>query len=155
MSNQGNRQKVKSKAEIGQTSLMNFNDFGNKLKIPAHIQKELDEEGLIGRFVSLKKIQDSGGYHPMGWTPYLVKNPQMNPITQTAEKTFRIGDLVLAVKTKHDHAQHVAWLKQKSDRQTSQHKNNVKEMRDRIRDSRADKHISLIEGYEENDKDDE
>lgn len=152
---EGTRVKVKSKDDIGKANLGNDFSPGNRLKIPAHIQAELDKKGLVPRFVSLKKMSESGGYHPMGWTPYTVENPQVNPITGTAEKVFRVGDLVLAVKPKAEYQKHKEWLAQKSKSQSQMHRNNVKEMRDRIKDSRADKHVSLIEGYEENGDDEE
>lgn len=148
---EGTRKKIKSKEEINNNSLPDLETFGNKLAIPAHIKKELEAAGFAHRFVSLKKLQDGGGYHPMGWTPYTVKNPVPNPITGQTENVFRIGDLVLAVKTAADHQKHVNWLKQKSKGQSQAHKDSVKEMRDKIKLGKADKHISVFEGYEEND----
>lgn len=151
MSVQGTRKKVSSKAEINAPVSMNADFFGNKLKVPAHIQKELDEQGLVHRFVSARKLSDNGGYHPMGWTPYVIKNPVENPITGQTDKIYRVGDLILAVKSKEDHAKHRAWLDQKADAMRKSNKNTVQDMRDRIRDSGASKHVSLIEGYDEND----
>jgi hypothetical protein len=147
---EGNRTKIKSKADIGKADMFDADMFGNRLRVPPHIQEELDKKGLVARFVSIRKLQESGGYHPMGWTPYIVESPRQNPIDGSTEKTFRVGDLVLAVKTREAHAKHRKWLEQKAQAQTQNHKNSVKEMRDRIKDSRADKHIALIEGYEEN-----
>lgn len=150
---QGNRLKVKSKTEINKPVVYEDDFSGSALKIPNHIQAELDEAGLVPRFVSVKKVADSGGYHPKGWTPYTIKNPTENPLTGQMDKTFRVGDLILAVKTKQAHNAHLAELRRKSDAQSASHKNSVKEMRDRIKDSGADKHVSLIEGYEENESD--
>lgn len=148
---EGTRKKIKSKEDINNRALPDMDTFGNKLAIPAHIRQELDKAGYAHRFVSLKKLNDSGGYHPMGWTPYVVKNPVPNPITGQTENVFRIGDLVLAVKSKEDHQKHVNFLKQKASNQAQAHKDSVKEMRDKIKERKADKHISLFEGYEEND----
>jgi CO dehydrogenase/acetyl-CoA synthase beta subunit len=128
--------------------------FGNKLRVPAEILKELDEAGLKHRFVSIKKIQDSGGYHPMGWTPYTLKNPKKNPITGNMEDTLRVGDLILAVKSAQDHTKHLNWLNQKAKAQSANHKANVSEMKKRISEGGASKHVSLIEGFEENESDD-
>lgn len=151
---EGVARKVKTKADTDKAVSSEMDFFGNRLKVPAHIQKELDEAGLAHRFVSIKKIQESGGYHPKGWTPYTLKNPQENILTGQAEKTYRVGDLVLAVKTKEAHAQHVKYLAKQAEAQSATQRNSVKQMRDKIRESRADKHISLIEGYEENGDDD-
>ena len=146
-------QKVKSKADIGKAEMQDMDAFGNRLKIPAHIQAELDAKGLIPRFVSVKTMSESGGYHPKGWVPYPVENPVENPITGTADKYYRVGDLILAAKTKEAHSRHKQELAKRSNAQSQTHKNSVKEMRDRIRDSRADKHVALFEGYEENGDD--
>lgn len=147
------RKKVKSKADIGKVEMNTLDLFGGGLRIPANIQKELDERGLVGRFVSLKTLTATGGHHPRGWTVYQIQNPEPNPISGNIEKVYKYGDLVLAAKPAAAHAQHKAFLASRSEAQSKSHKNNVKEMRDRIKDSRADKHISLIEGYEENGDD--
>lgn len=152
---EGHRQKVATKAETNKPVTASPDFFSNRQMIPAHIQKELDEQGLVGRFLSLKMLGDSGGYHPKGWTPYVLKNPIPNPITGNADKTYRVGDLVLGVKTKELHAQHRAYLDQRAKMQSLEGKKGIQEMRDRIRESRSEKHISLIEGYEENGGDED
>lgn len=148
---EGTKQKVKSKAEVGNSPLPDLDMFGNRLTLPKHIQKELDEAGLKHRFVSVKKMQDAGGYHPMGWTPYTLKNPRANPITGVAESTFRVGDLILAVKTQADYEKHRAWLAQKSNSQSQHQKNSIKEMKERLKEGGIANHVKLLEGYEEND----
>lgn len=153
MSNQELRKKISSKADIKPAPLEDTDLFGGGLKVPTFIQKELDAKKLVARFVSLTTLNKTGGHHPRGWTPYVIDSPEVNPVTGNAEKTFKYGDLILAVKTKEGHSKHVAALAQRSKSQSSAHKNSVREMRDRIRDGRADKHISLIEGYEENGDD--
>lgn len=152
---EGKRVKVASKADIGKSQDMETDYFGGSLQIPSHIKKELEAAGLVARFVSMKKISDNGGYHPRGWTPYTIKNPNTNPITGQAESIFRVGDLVLAVKTLEMHKKHLDFLKNRSAMQSQSQKDSVKAMRDKIREGRADKHISLLEGYDEDDKDDE
>lgn len=147
------KQKVASKKEIAQDNI-GGDLFGNRQKIPEEIQKELDAKGLKARFVSIKVIQEAGGYHPKGWTPYKLDKPRENPITGTADPLFRVGDLVLAVKTKEDHARHLRHLAMRSESQALEQKKSIQEMRDKIRESRAEKHVSLLEGYEENDDED-
>lgn len=148
---EGTKQKVKTKAEVGNSPLPDLDMFGNRLTLPKALQKELDEQELKHRFVSIKKIQEAGGYHPLGWTPYTLKNPRSNPITGVAETTFRVGDLILAVKTQQDYDKHKAWLAQKSKAQTQSHKNSVKEMKDRLREGGISNHVKILEGYEENE----
>jgi hypothetical protein len=100
--------------------------------------------------VSVKVIQDNGGYHPKGWVPYTIENPKENPLTGQAEKVHRIGDLVLAVKTEADAQKHRNYLKQRADLMKKSNSRTVQDMRDRIRDSGAGKHVALFEGYDEN-----
>jgi hypothetical protein len=150
----GNRQRVRTKEDTQGASVADMDLFGNRLRLPREIQEELDRKGLKHRFVSIKLIQESGGYHPKGWTPYTLEKSKTNPITGQTENTFRVGDLILAVKPAAEHAKHLNWLQQKSAAQSKAHKNSIREMRDRIREGRADKHIALIEGFEENESDD-
>lgn len=148
------RTKVKNKAKInGKVDLSGMSEFGNRLQIPKYIKDEMEEAGLEARFISVKKVQEGGGYHPMGWTPYKIKNPQPNPLTGQADSVYRVGDLVLACKTKEAQMKHRAYLDSKSQAQTQAQKNAAREMRDKIREGRADKHIALIEGYDENGDD--
>lgn len=153
---EGNPKRIKSKAEINKPSDVMGDLFGTALSIPKYIKEEMDAKGLSPRFLSTKKMQESGGFHPKGWQIYVIDNPRENPLTGTTEKVYRVGDLVLGYKTKEAVAQHRAFLKAKVDAQSQQRKNAVKEMRDKIKESRADKHVQLIEGYDENgDSDDE
>lgn len=149
----GNRVKVSSKAEINKPAPEDMDLFSTRLRIPAHIREELEKEGLVARFISVKKIQDSGGYHPMGWVPYEIKNPKPNPITGQAEKVHRVGDLILAVKSKQDAAKHEAHLNQKAASLKKSNKGTIQDMRDRIKESGANKHVALFEGYDENGDD--
>lgn len=151
---EGTTTRVKNKAATdAKAPAFDMVDFGNRLKVPAHIMKELRDKGLAHRFVSIKKIQENGGYHPMGWTPYEVEKPLTNPLTGQAEKLHRVGDLVLAVKPKDAFEQHKKWLAHKSQAQAGVQKKAAQEMRDRIKEGKASKHISVIEGYEESDDD--
>ncbi len=149
----GSKKRVNSQADIKAPVNLDGDLFGNPLKVPAHIMAELQKKELAHRFISTKTLQASGGYHPKGWVPYKIDNPQVNPLTGTADGYHRVGDLILAVKPKSEHAKHLAWLKQKADAMKKSNKNTVQDMRDRIRDSGASKHVSLIEGYEENGDD--
>jgi hypothetical protein len=150
---EGQRTKVSSKADIGKATQDSDGDlFGNRLKVPQQIQEELEKEGYVHRFVSMKKITEAGGFHPMGWTPYTIKNPIKNPITGQAESIFRVGDLVLAVKTKEQHKKHLDYLKRRSQAQSNAHQDNVKAMRDKIKEGNASKHIALLEGDDEDEE---
>lgn len=125
--------------------------FGNRLKLPKDIQKELEEKKLVHRFISVKKMQESGGFHDKGWQVYQLKEGLTNPISGSVDKIYRVGDLVLAVKTKEDHARHVAYLEMRANAQAQVVQQSKQEIRDKIKESKADKYISIDDGYDEND----
>jgi len=134
------------------SAMINEGDFfGTRLSIPAELQKELEAKGLVGRFVSTKTLSDNAGRHPKGWMPYSMDKPMENTLTGNSDKIYRIGDLVLAVKSKEAHARHVKYLEDKSNRQSASAKGRINEMREHIRESKGDKYVKLTEGYEENE----
>src|SRR5258708_38384611 len=48
----------------------NADAFGNKLALTADVKKELEEQGLVPRFVNAKQLTEMGGYHAKGWRVY-------------------------------------------------------------------------------------
>ncbi len=144
------RQKLPVKQQS--TSFMEDLDlFGNKLTIPEALRNELDKKGLVPRFISMKKFNEAGGVNEKGWTPYILETPVVNVVNGSTEKTFKVGDLVLAVKTKEDHAKHLRYLQARSAVQSGSVKEQINAIRDNIRSNKADGQIKLTEGYEENE----
>lgn len=144
------RQKLPVKQQS--TSFMeDLEMFGNKQTVPENIKKELEKKGLVARFISTKKFNDAGGVNEKGWIPYVLDTPTVNIVNGTTEKTFKVGDLVLAVKSKEDHAKHLRYLQARSAVQSGSVKEQINAIRDNIRSSKADGQIKLTEGYEENE----
>lgn len=139
------------KTKQSNASIAEGDFFGTRLTIPDAIMAELDKKGLVPRFVSAKTMNDNSGRHPKGWQPYILENPVTNLLTNTTDNIYRIGDLILAVKTKEAHANHRKYLDDKARRQSMAAKDRADEMKKHIQDSKGDKYIKIVEGYEENE----
>lgn len=145
---------MKSKLPVQQKAKMpsNINDvFGNPLKIPESIAKDLKEKGLVPRFISIKKVMENAGQHDKGWTIYKLPEPIRHPITGNLEETYRVKDLILAVKSKEDHQKHQEYLRLRANMQSQSPSKMRKEIRDRIKEAKASSYVSMIDGYEENE----
>lgn len=125
----------------------------SQFQIPPMIQKELDEQDLVGRWCNIKQLELGGGYHPKGWIPYIRKNPtEVEKLFGKSPDGFtRHGDLVLGVKKKEDVDAHRAYLrkeaKQNSVKELS--KRTKKKFQDSIRNANAEDAIRVVEGYDE------
>jgi hypothetical protein len=129
-------------------------DFArNNFDIDASLKKELDEKGLIPRWVNIKQMENYGGYHPKGWVPY-----KRESISDT-EKLFgnstdgylRRGDTVLAVKKKEDVDKHRAYLRNeaKSSSVKELTKRTKKDFKDMIKSAGMQDSIKVNEGYDD------
>jgi hypothetical protein len=134
--------------------------FGNNLALSPEMQKELDEKGLVGRFVDAKKLFENGGYHPKGWVPYR-REKKSGDILDKDEFRFgsdpsgviRRGSVILAVKRKEEVEKHREFLKQRAalyNPQTMQDEK-AEELRRFSKTNRLD--TVIHEGFEENDGD--
>jgi hypothetical protein len=47
--------------------------FGDRLALPSDLRKELEEQGLAWKFISVPKLKENGGWHERGWRPYKRK----------------------------------------------------------------------------------
>lgn len=73
------------------------------------VQAELEEQGLVGRFINAKKFQQNYGYHKSGWRLYkrdMSKNKKQGSMDfvhgSDPEGYIRRADLILAVKSKEE-----------------------------------------------------
>lgn len=115
-------------------NVMSDDIFGNKLAVPAGVQKELASKGLEGRWVSYKQMIDNRGYHEKGWVVYKQeKSDTMDPGTflggADPDGYIRRGDAILAVRTVAKSDQHREWLKQRANRLKGHHQTAAEELR--------------------------
>ena len=124
--------------------------FGNTLALPEGLKKELEDQGLEGRWVNSKILYANQGYHPKNWVPYKRKNSDIMDTKDflsgnDPSGVIRRGDCVLAVKSKEDAVKHRAFLKQRADRYTKFNKEKANELKSLARESNLNARIE--EGY--------
>jgi hypothetical protein len=132
--------------------------FGNTLAISSDLQKELTDQGLIGRWVSSKVMRENQGYHPKGWKVYKRKTSDTIDTTdflggQDPSGVVRRGDCVLAVKTTEEAQRHREYLAQKAARLSNFGRTQAQELKELAKSQGVRTHIS--EGYEDSDDDNE
>lgn len=99
----------KSKTELAQ-ELASLQDNSDIYAISPELQAELDEQGLVGRFINAKKYAENYGQHRSGWRVYKrdmskLKKGQgsLDFVHGTdPEGYIRRMDLVLAVKSNEE-----------------------------------------------------
>lgn len=127
--------------------------YGNPLKIPDDLRKELDDQNLSAKWINAQVVYSHGGYHPKGWTPYKRKNVTQSMtefgLGKDPEGVIRRGDLILGVKTKDMAAKEKQYLRQKADRAMGVNKAKADELRRFAQDAKID--VTVHEGYDENE----
>lgn len=128
--------------------------FGNTLAIPEQLRKELEDQGLVGRWVNSKTLYANQGYHPKQWVPYKKKTSDTMDTKDFLNGSdpsgiVRRGDCILAVKKTEDVQKHRSYLKQKADRYTRFNKEKADELRSLARENRVSTVVD--EGYNEED----
>lgn len=97
---------------------------GDALKLDPQLQQELDNQGLIGRYVNIKKMSENGGWHHAGWRLYKRQKPSEfeSLIGASSDGLVRRGaDLALAVKTKEEVADQRQYLAEKREEMKGSH----------------------------------
>jgi hypothetical protein len=127
--------------------------FGNRLGIPAEVQKELDEKGLVARWLNAAKLAENQGFHKKGWRVYRSENYKgMDGFLfgSAPDGTVRRGDLVLGAKSKDEVRQHKAFLKNAADRVMGSHKQKAaQELKSMLKQNNSNG--SVLDGYEDNE----
>jgi hypothetical protein len=144
-----------------QAPVMNYDDiFGNNLTISKELQAELEQKGLVARFVDAKKLHEFNGYHPKGWVPY-KREKKIGSATMDGDEfkfgndpsgCIRRGSLILAVKTKEQAQKHRQFLDQRAEHQLSSNNDAVRaqELKQFAREKGLD--TKVIEGVDDNDE---
>jgi hypothetical protein len=122
--------------------------------IDPELRKELEEQGLEGRFVNVGQMQEFGGRHAKGWVPYKRKSltTEESIFGKDPDGYIRRGkDLVFAVKTKEEAERHRAYLDYNAkeaqvDKKKTKHK---KMLEDYVRDNKMNDYLRVTEGYED------
>jgi len=113
--------------------------FGNRLALPADIQKDLDERGLVARWASAVELNKNQGYHTKGWIPYKRKKSDTMDTKdflggQDPEGYVRRGDAVLVYKTSEEAEKQRSFLRDRAQRQLGYGKRQAAELKHMIRE---------------------
>ena len=118
--------------------------FGNPEAMPDELMKELEDQGLVGRWLNAKATFETGGVHKRGWRIYIRKNcdklTEMSRLGSDPEGVVRRGDLILGYKTQEAVDLHRRWLKQERERLSLDkvRDKQVKELRELAKDADLD-----------------
>lgn len=127
--------------------------FGNPLKIPEALAKELAAKGLGGHWISYKQLQANAGYHKKGWVPYkqeknaTISNEEFH-LGVGPDGLIRRGSLILGVKSLEAIGQHKEYLSSRADGyKDAFQRRQANELRKSGR--RADESFVVHEGYDD------
>lgn len=112
--------------------------YASALELDPALSKELDEQGLVGRWINSTEFQRSFGFHKSRWQPYKRKNKAVGVTTTFAgdpEGHIRRGDLILAVKTKEEAKKQRLMLNHKADLYKGHAKTKADELRKAAREA--------------------
>lgn len=135
-------------------SIYNPNElYASALEIPSDLQAELDEQGLVARWINAGEFQRQAGFHRSRWVPYKsqskVKAGATSLFNGDPEGFIRRGDLILAVKSQEEADLHKARLSAKANNYKDFNKTKARELREMARSQGVD--MKVFEGYEAND----
>lgn len=130
--------------------------YASMLEVPEGIKTELDAKGLVPRWINATELSRQFGFNKSGWKPYKpdTKVSLTGDYSGDPEGYLRRGDLILAVKSKTEHAIHKKKLQYKADLYKGYNTQKAQELRSFMRD--AGIKTKVVEGYDEaGDADDE
>jgi hypothetical protein len=130
-------------------------DF-NPLKLDPELKKELAEQGLVGRFLNARQLQENYGFHKSGWQVYKRKGSVAGAgafkFGQDPEGHVRYRDLILGVKPAEEQARWKAKLAASNRRKTAFNQQAANELREMARQAGAE--IKVHEGFDYNGEND-
>lgn len=118
----------------------------SRLDLPADLKKELDEAGLVPRFLN-RRIFNDIGFHKSGWKPYKFETKGNYPNMQP-DGTYISQDLILGVKPKVIQDAHRKQIAKKNEGLASVSKIQAKQIKEQAKE--AGLSAEIHEGYEEN-----
>ena len=128
--------------------------FSNKpLQLDPELKKELEEQGLVPRWMSVKLLEQNGGFHKRGWRPYKRISKDNTPFSElfgkNADGYVRRNDMILGVKTKEEVEAHKRYLAQENDRVRTDRlvKSSRNEMQDYLR-ATGQENMRTVESYD-------
>lgn len=163
MSNQKTKTNVNTVSEIGGKKNikklheeLGFGELSSEYKAGAStldidqaLKKELEENGLVCRFINFGQYKQKG-FHPSRWVPYKRETAVSGGAVYTLDANgYTVKqDLVLAVKPKDWNEAHKKYLKDKADRLSGSDKEAANKLRESMKDTGYAHKV--YEGFEDN-----
>lgn len=142
----------------GKVPFTNYDEvFGNNLALPDDLKKELEDKGLVPRFIDGKKLHENGGYHPKGWIPYKRDSQKTDTLDfkfgNDPSGVLRRGSLILAVKTKEEALKHRQFLDERNAQYDTarMQEQKAEELKRYAKSNRFDSNIQ--QGFDDNEVD--
>lgn len=127
-----------------------YNAGASTLDIDQALKKELEDNGLVARFINFGHFKQRG-FHPAKWQPYKRQTSATGGAVYTVDANgYTVKqDLVLAVKPKDWNDAHKKFLKNKADRLNGDsEKEAAEKLKASMKETGYDHKISI--GYDEN-----
>jgi len=129
--------------------------YGDMTALPLDVKKELEDNGLVARWVDAKQMKEWEGYHRSGWQVYrrpenvIMKMKEDGPrFGRDPDGFVRRGTLILAAKTKEENERHKQHLARRARTYSSQHrKQQADELRQQARAGGLN--TTIVDSYED------
>lgn len=131
-----------------------FNPFASTLDVPPPVKEYAEKQGWELRWLDSKTIYDQQGYHPRGWSVFVLPDSLKLPADtlkfgRDPEGVLRRGTMLLGYKSKEAHKAHRAYLDQRAEQVRGREKQNAQDIRKQAKAKNLD--AVVYEGFEEND----
>lgn len=148
-----NKPSLKEKEAMNEDTISGgIESFDDQLAISPNLIKEIEEQGLVYRWINAHTFQRNHGFDSRQWAPYKMKNPINigGLIAKDSEGYIRRGDLILAVQTEAVASRRKARMDMRRQALNAavQNKEAASQLKKSMRD--AGIQAKVHEGYDEN-----
>lgn len=122
--------------------------YESQLQVDPDVRKEIEDKGMVMRWINATELQKKHGFHRSGWKPYKRegKTTPDSIFGGNPEGYICRGDLVLAVKPIEAQDRHRAILEYKANLYKSTNQEHAKKLRREA--AQAGIKMKIMEGYE-------
>lgn len=128
--------------------------YASKLEIPLSIAEDIAKNGNVARWINGTQFQREHGFHRSRWQPYRIeKKPGVtasSAYSPDPEGFVRRGDLILAIRSEQEAAQHKAVLDHKANLYKGYEKQKKAELQAHLKEAGIKSKVEA--GYGEEDE---
>lgn len=129
-------------------------DFGNNLRIPTEVMKELKAKDLPFRFVDAPGLAKNGNMHKNGWVPYKADCTPTDAgslqLGVSPDGFIRRGTLILATRSKAVDLQHRTLISRRNAAQRDVQAHAARQLKETAK-AAGFKESIVVEGYDDED----